>query len=270
MSKGTKRASPGATEEKENPLQGIELSDEDAQKLNNIQKDTQRIEIWVESETAKRQLPLWEKRRETLKSIPKFWPVALMNHVGFGIHVQHNSDQLALTYLEDVWLTRDPKEFRAFTLEFFFKENPHFTDKVLKKEYKYIPPPAVADDKPDENGITDTMLDFSWERDIEPSMMKINWKDPARALTKLYPREPGPEPDDDPVDPGSFFNFFELKSDPYEIGLTIANEVFPEAVNYFLDQGNEDDIDSDDSDDSDDDDDAEEIDLEKPRKKQKV
>ncbi len=47
MSKGTKRASPGATEEKENPLQGIELSDEDAQKLNDIQKATQRIEIWV-------------------------------------------------------------------------------------------------------------------------------------------------------------------------------------------------------------------------------
>jgi template-activating factor I len=118
MSKGTKRASPGATEEKENPLQGIELSDEDAQKLNDIQKATQRIEIWVERETAKRQVPLWEKRRETLKSIPKFWPVALMNHVGFGVHVQHNADQLALTYLEDVWLTRDPQEFRAFTLEF--------------------------------------------------------------------------------------------------------------------------------------------------------
>lgn len=55
-----------------------------------------------------------------------------------------------------------------------------------------------------------------------------------------------------------------------QIGLTIANEVFPEAVNYFLDQGNDDDIDSDDSDDEDDDDDADEIDLEKPRKKQKV
>ncbi len=33
-----------------------------------------------------------------------------------------------------------------------------------------LPPPPVADDKPDENGITETMLDFSWERDIEPSV----------------------------------------------------------------------------------------------------
>jgi hypothetical protein len=28
-------------------------------------------------------------------------------------------------------------------------------------------PPNVADDKPDENGITETMLDFSWERDVK-------------------------------------------------------------------------------------------------------
>jgi template-activating factor I len=41
---GKKRASPGADVEK-NPLQGVELSDEDAQKLHTIQKDIARAEL---------------------------------------------------------------------------------------------------------------------------------------------------------------------------------------------------------------------------------
>lgn len=44
MAKGTKRASPGADDEK-NPLQNVELSDEDAQKLQTIQREIARVEL---------------------------------------------------------------------------------------------------------------------------------------------------------------------------------------------------------------------------------
>ncbi len=44
MSKGTKRASPGAEEEK-NPLSSVELSDEDAKNLTQIQRDLARAEL---------------------------------------------------------------------------------------------------------------------------------------------------------------------------------------------------------------------------------
>ncbi len=118
---------------------------------------------------------------------------------------------------------------------------------------------------------------------------KIDWKDPAKALTKLYPREMGEGDDEEPADPGSFFNLFEIEDDPYDvsvvlsapmlllltapsqIGLTIATEIFPEAIEFFLGHGQDDSMDSDIDSDEDDEDDAEEIDLEKPRtKKQKV
>ena len=42
--KGVKRASPGADVEK-NPLGDVELSDEDAVKLQGIQKDIARVEL---------------------------------------------------------------------------------------------------------------------------------------------------------------------------------------------------------------------------------
>ena len=60
----------------------------------------------------------YEKRRQVLKSIPKFWPVALMNHPTLSTFVQHTADQLALSYLEDLWVAKDPKEPRCFVLEF--------------------------------------------------------------------------------------------------------------------------------------------------------
>ena len=62
--------------------------------------------------------PVFEKRRAVLKAINKFWPVALMNHPMIAMQIQHASDQAALSYLEDLWLVRDPAESRCFTLEF--------------------------------------------------------------------------------------------------------------------------------------------------------
>ncbi|KAK7064539.1 SAC domain-containing protein [Favolaschia claudopus] len=254
MSGGIKRASPGAEEEK-NPLANVDLSEEDAQKLAKAQRDQGRVELAMDRLGQSKVTPAYEKRRQVTKTIPKFWPVALMNHSHFAIFAQHNADQLALSYLEDVWIARDPTEHRCYTIEF------------------YNAPPASADDKPDADGITEAMLDFSWERDVEPKAFKIDWKDADNALTKLYPGETGAEDDDDDiiVDAGSFFNFFEKAGDQSELGVTIANEVFPEAIEYFLGEaGGDADIDSDDEED-DDDEDAEEIDLEKPRaKKQKV
>lgn len=52
----------------------------------------------------------------------------------------------------------------------FFKENQFFTNTVLRKEYKYIVPPAAASEIPDADGITESMLDFSWDRDVEISV----------------------------------------------------------------------------------------------------
>jgi len=263
---GTKRASPGAESGK--PAITADLGEDDAKKLTEIRQDIQRAELILERNAQIKLIPVYEKRRPVLKSIANFWPVAILNHSMLAYHVQHKADQNVLSFLEDLWLQRDPNEPRCFTVEFYFKENPHFTNQVLKKEYKYLAPPAAANEKPDADGLTESMFDFSWERDVKPSSMKIDWKEPAKALTKLYPREKGEDNDDDPAESGSFFNYFEFDDDPFEIGLNISNELFPEAIDYFLGEAGGEDLDSDDSDE---DDDAEEIDLEQPKsKKQKV
>ena len=72
----------------------------------------------LERASIKRLIPVFEKRRELIKSIPKFWPVALMNNAATAVHIQHADDQKALGYLEDIWVTRSEAEHRAFVIEF--------------------------------------------------------------------------------------------------------------------------------------------------------
>jgi len=264
----SKRASPGADSAKNgNPLAEAELSDENAQKLQALLKEQARVELINDRLTQPRLDAFYEKRRPQLKAIPKFWAHALaVSPVGLTT-LQHSQDQIALSYLEELWVERDTQEPRAFTLEFHFKQNPFFTDAVLKKAYKYLPPPDADSHKPDADGITPAMQDFNWERDVEAQAIKINWTDDAHNLTKQFPAVKD-DPEDDFPEPGSFFNLFETAEDPFDWGVTLANDFYPEAVEYFTGQHNEEDIGSDDEDDEDED--EEEIDLEKPRpKKQK-
>ena len=46
---------------------------------------------------------------------------------------------------------------------------------------------------------------------------KIDWKDDSKNLTKLHPRVKDDEDDDLPSEGGSFFNFFEIADDPFDV-----------------------------------------------------
>ena len=49
--------------------------------------------------------------------------------------------------------------------------------------------------------------------------MKIDWKDDSKNLTKQHPRVKEDDEDDIPAESGSFFNFFEVADDPFEVRL---------------------------------------------------
>lgn len=61
---------------------------------------------------------VYQKRREAVKNIKKFWPTVLDEHAELEPHLQYREDLQALSHLTDFWLERNPKEPRAFTAEF--------------------------------------------------------------------------------------------------------------------------------------------------------
>jgi len=238
---------------------------EDVQKIKELAEELAMTELVLEKRAREALEPYYIKRREILKTIPSFWPKAFRNMSGTAVHLQHQMDLDAVSYLEDVWVVRDKTEPRCFTLEFHFKPNPYFSDPVLRKEFKYLL--TVKEEEPNAEGITPAMLTFDWDQNVAPQAIKIQWKDDGKNLTKLYSRIEGDEDDDLPAEPGSFFNFFECPDDPFDIGPAISNELFPDAIEYF--SGTAESMEYDDSEDDDDEDD-DEIDLENPRKKQKT
>ncbi|KAF8750107.1 Nucleosome assembly protein (NAP) [Rhizoctonia solani] len=221
--------------------------------------------------------PIYAARREAVKSLPRFWGTALAQHARLAVVVAGQDDMKALSHLTDLWVEYDSVEPRAFSIIFEFSENPYFSDKTLKKEYKYTPPtgtPAPGTNV-DANGVSDAQEVFEWESHITPQSIKINWKDDAHNLTKLSPRIVNPEDPEDVEEIGSFFNWFEHGPDFGEIGPTIVQDIFPHALSYYRGEGemgramidSDDEMDSDEEDEEDDDDDEEEIDLEQPRKR---
>lgn len=67
--------------------------------------------------------------------------------------------------------------------------------------------------------------------------IKISWKDPENALTKLHPRvvDDEAEADDLPADSGSFFNFFEMESDPFDVSVDEISFCFHRLTFVFID-----------------------------------
>jgi template-activating factor I len=63
-------------------------------------------------------IPVYEERRKVLKTIPKFWAIALLRHPNLSVEVRREEDFTLLQYLVDVWLTRNPVDPRVYTIEF--------------------------------------------------------------------------------------------------------------------------------------------------------
>ncbi|QRV96815.1 Nucleosome assembly protein (NAP) [Ceratobasidium sp. AG-Ba] len=226
-------------------------------KFDSFQREVDRMDLILEFFEYRKKAPLYEQRRKLIKTIPRFWYMALMNNDDISIELQHKEDQEALEFLEDIWVVRSPIDPRVYTIEFMFKSNPFFEDKVLRKVYKYSESRECKAQSGDSDGFKWGMLDFDWEEQVQPQSTTIKWKR-GKNLSSKYPRK-GAD-DNLPDELGSFFNWFTHPSDAFDIGVTIAEDIFPDAIDYYTGQVGCDDSDeeSDEDDDDDDDDDDEE------------
>ena len=56
-----------------------------------------------------------------------------------------------------------------------------------------------------------------WLTEVGTQATKIDWKDDSKNLTKTHPRVIDEEDGDMPMEGGSFFNFFEVAQDPFDV-----------------------------------------------------
>jgi len=223
-----------ATDTSEEKLSGafqklIEL-EETAGALNKEQDKAERRLLWQFEKKRKEQL--YDPRREIVRDIPKFWQTVLDNHPDLSSLLE-SEDSEVMSFLEEIDLQAyGDIELEKFEISFTFKNNPFFSDKLLKKEFKF----------------DDT------RKIISASKVAINWK-PGKNLT----RKPEPQQNDgkkrraEDMESTSFFTWFE--DDNLETNATIAavfyDDLWPRAFDYYQGLEDEEDV-------------NEEVDLEAP------
>ncbi|KAG0380929.1 hypothetical protein BGX24_002611 [Mortierella sp. AD032] len=207
--------------------------------LEAITAETDKVELELANKRNELMLPIFEKRRKVIAEIPNFWPSLFKANGGTSQMLEEN-DLPIIDHLTDLWVKSDPKDVRNYEIIFTFSENPYFTNKELIKKV------VLKDDE-------QTAEDF-----------KINWKE-GKDVTKNSKRKKDADESTD-----SFFSWF--NDDDATLADYIANQLFAEALQLYM-NGDEDDdafdMDSDDEGSVDLDDDEDEEDEEPTKKKGK-
>ncbi|KAK9265177.1 hypothetical protein V1519DRAFT_15692 [Lipomyces tetrasporus] len=232
------------------------------QDLSKLERDFEIAELDILRYSTQKLKPLYERRKEIVEKLEKFWGIAL-EQMGDDID-QYITPQDAelFEYLSSIDVDRDETDPRTFTLTFRFKENSFLEDSTISKTFTYI-------DKKDDNEEEDSedITDASRIR-YKSSKVNINWKkDHDLTVTPAG-------------SPPSFFTFFdwensddESKRDVFaqahEVAILIADELYPNAVKLFTEAVEEEDEDDEEEeiDLEEEDDEEEEEEEERPRKK---
>lgn len=178
------------------------------------------------------------------KGLPGFWLGALKNHPALAEMVCQGDEQ-ALNALEDIragFLENGP----GFRLEFFFAENPYFSNRVLTKEYYLASPTCPTGEDYVYDHAVGTDIDWKEGKNLCFKTVTKTQRQKNGKGTRIVKRE---EPQE------SFFHFFsppsmpsddedsadeedieeleqELEAD-YEMGDLIKSELVPNAIHWF-------------------------------------
>ncbi|KAF9963916.1 hypothetical protein BGZ65_006326 [Modicella reniformis] len=218
--------------------------------IKAIAEATEKAELELTLKRNELMLPIYEKRREVIARIPKFWSAVMQNHRGLSELIEE-VDLPVLEHLTDLWVKHDTKDARSYEIIFTFKENPYFTNKELIKKI------TLKDDEP----VSETF--------------EINWKE-GKDLTAKDPSKKRKKGDNEDDASDSFFVWF--KDEDIHLGDFFVQEIFPEAlrqVNIYAGvdddevdfEEEEDDASVDLEDEEDDEEEEDEDEEEKPSKK---
>ncbi|KAG1462856.1 hypothetical protein G6F56_005425 [Rhizopus delemar] len=143
--------------------------------------------------------PIWEKRREIVKSIPNFWSTAIGNCTLFSEDISEN-DQKALDSLTDFHVEYNENNPKQCKITATFGKNDVFKNETLTKE-------MIIDHEEGGSVI-------------------------SKATIEYYGEKSAPNEDAAGI---SFIGWFE--DDSFEAGIILSDEVFPDAVSYFKGEG---------------------------------
>ncbi|GAB4845484.1 Asparagine-rich protein (ARP protein), variant 2 [Ancistrocladus abbreviatus] len=231
------------------------------EKLQEIQDDLEKINekasdevLAVEQKYNEMRKPVYDKRNEIIKSIPDFWLTAFLSHPALN-ELLTEEDQKIFKHLNSLEV-EDSKDVKSgYTITFNFKPNPYFEDTKLMKTFIFL----------DEGTTKVTATSIKWKEGMGvPNGVDNDKKGSKRAHAEE-----------------SFFSWFSetqhkdnMDEIHDEVAEIIKEDLWPNPLNYFINEaddfegdddeeegkGDDDDDDDDEQDDDDDEDGADDED----------
>lgn len=205
--------------------------------INKLVDEQSEAIIKVEQEYVAKLVPHYHKRSVEIMKIPKFWSTAFQNHPDLSEHI-HEDDLEVLKSLKEIKVdlvnkdVPNPNNERTtktlnWSVSFVFDENDYFEDKEITKSFYQLGDHILSETVPAE---------ISWKKDKN---LIENTKQEKDADAAGDDDEDGME--FDKLEAGSFFTWFIDHRDPVsdEIGEHIREDLWPHAMNHFLNEGEE-------------------------------
>ncbi|CAM8910880.1 hypothetical protein QQ045_031438 [Rhodiola kirilowii] len=221
-------------------LVSIEKLQEIQDQLEKINEQVSDEVLEVEQKYNKVRKPVYDKRKEIIQSIPEFWLTAFLSHPALS-QLLTDEDQKIFKHLETIEV-EDLKDVKmGYTISFNFNSNPYFEDSKLSKTFNFL----------EEGTVKVTSTSIKWKEGMGVSNGANNEKKGNKR----------------PLEEESFFSWFEEGEDMDEMNDEIADiikeDLWPNPLSYFNNEGDEEDLEGDDDDEEDkDDEDSEDDDEE--------
>lgn len=156
--------------------------------------------------------PYFDKRAGIINKIPKFWLTSLINHPQLSTLVEEDEED-CLQYLEKLEVHEFEDIKSGFSLQFVFADNPYFSTKALKKEYRLEMGDPVS-----------TSTEIEWKEGYN-----LVEKAAQRAATAKGSRKRQ-------LETRTFFTWFSDNTDPSndDVSEVIKDDLWPNPLQYFL------------------------------------
>ncbi|KAH8740586.1 hypothetical protein FG386_002168 [Cryptosporidium ryanae] len=203
----------------------VELEEVDSN-LMELDKECAKEQMIIQRKFDEKKKPIFEKRREIIEKIPKFWAKTISKHPVFIENMQ-DEDIDILEHLKDIELDDNLDDEGSYRIKLTFDDSvsKHMEPSVLVKHVVF------------QDG-AETVKEFT----------KIKWKSesPKSRISKRLLNEGSGKEEDDLSDSEifSFFDFFtdEINGDGIDIGDIIRRDIYHSPLFYFCDDISEDDI----------------------------
>lgn len=188
--------------------------------LEKINEEASDKVLDVEQKYSQIRKPIYQKRNEIIQSIPDFWVTALLSHPVLG-ELLTEEDQKIFKFLTSIEVEDSKNVKYGYTITFNFKPNPYFEDTKLFKSYTF-----------QEDGTT------------KISATNIQWKEGMAIENRAANEKEGNKR---PPQEESFFSWFsdqqkdeDIEDIHDEIAELFKEDIWPDPLSYFNNQGAED------------------------------